>query len=1070
MDKPEFGDPSTWNQTVSQYLEPSSEQQESSLLQYVQPNVSVQTSSSNQDGVKVNQTTINSVMNLNIPLTSKLKLLGEVGIDLSRTGIDLSKYGEGKQVEKFKDAGIRNIGLEYQDEGSTYGINYVPKQGLGLSYDKQNPETGTSYGARFQPGNAELYFSKQFQDGGIVEREGFAKAGLAKASKLKKLYNKDPKEFIKQFIPYLNEDYKGNLKQASESVDIARETIRSLYERQMGKPLITGAKKLPDISSEGISFKEFTTQLKKDPSFVVDKTSNPNYLNARELAKELGINLTGEGAAEKKQRDYLTNTLKKLNVKFKSNPQIPGSKLYQVSDVVTKLIEKSKFKKVAGEAVADSQRLTLEKKLDPDLYKFKQNLKKTISNATEEAGFNLDTANVQKIEDVGHAVSIKEADKYPKLFKNSNAISLQSLIYQDPILNREILSKQGIDSSYGNIFKKLDSFVGKKVTPENQKSIQILNEQMSRLREKAINLIEEKAKTDSYFAGQEKRIPLIKVEVPEVGSTFKSENLKADMSVVDDYYRFGQPHQINPNAKKFKDLTEIEKLQYVENTAKQNADNVTKFYANITDKKTGQPIVSKNEINDLRFTLETEVNDNLKNYIKPKTSKLLSTIPGLQSTGEFISSAAEDLMKRRYLSGALKTAGVAGLGYGIYDTGVGFMEGKSVPELATRFVGLDPLYQSAIQYAALSPEAKDIQKKINYEESYKASLEEPLDEGLMSLAPMQKATVREVEKLKQEKQEIEQKQAAIDAARAQERENILSALKAKITGQPVSMEFATGGRVGLEKGGDPKDKPILPMNPMMDEGVQDPSKRGFLKGAGALGLGGFLLGPGILKLAKTFKTKEALNLIQHTAPGQPEWFAPLVEKILTKGTMKKINDKVLDDLYTYHTYEEGGKTITLKKSKPSATDPNATKIDITVEGGGAYDEPFYIEYQYPLPKQYNITPDGDMIPVKTKESNSIFRVSESRPQWQRSGPDDYSLESTVEDFQAISPKEDIFSLPKGKTGILSDVEGLEKIATGKIKNPKLQEARQKVKDKVLETPNEDRVIRYNDYLDLDYYE
>ena len=448
----------------------------------------------------------------------------------------------------------------------------------------------------------------------------------------------------------------------------------------------------------------------------------------------------------------------------------------------------------------------------------------------------------------------------------------------------------------------------------------------------------------------------------------------------------------------------------------------------------------------------------------------LEMIPGLKSTGEFISSAAEDLMKRRYLTGALKTAGVAGLGYGIYDTGVGFMEGKSVPELATRFVGLDPLYQSAIQYAALSPEAKDIQKKINYEESYKASLEEPLDEGLMSLAPMQKATVREVEKLKQEKQEIEQKQAAIDAARAQERENILSALKAKITGQPVSMEFATGGRVGLEKGGDPKDKPILPMNPMMDEGVQDPSKRGFLKGAGALGLGSFLLGPGILKLAKTFKTKEALNLIQHTAPGQPEWFAPLVEKILTKGTMKKINDKVLDDLYTYHTYEEGGKTITLKKSKPSATDPNATKIDITVEGGGAYDEPFYIEYQYPLPKQYNITPDGDMIPVKTKESNSIFRVSESRPQWQRSGPDDYSLESTVEDFQAISPKEDIFSLPKGKTGILSDVEGLEKIATGKIKNPKLQEARQKVKDKVLETPNEDRVIRYNDYLDLDYYE
>jgi len=149
-------------------------------------------------------------------------------------------------------------------------------------------------------------------------------------------------------------------------------------------------------------------------------------------------------------------------------------------------------------------------------------------------------------------------------------------------------------------------------------------------------------------------------------------------------------------------------------------------------------------------------------------------VPGSKSIGEIISSTAEDLMKRRYLTGALKTAGVAGLGYGVYDTGVGFMEGKSIPELATRFFGLDPLYQSAVKYAALSPEAKEIQKKLNYEKSYEASLEEPLDEGLMSLAPMQKATMREIEKLKQEKQEIEQKQAEIDKARAQQRRSLFT--------------------------------------------------------------------------------------------------------------------------------------------------------------------------------------------------------------------------------------------------------------------------------------------------------
>jgi len=63
--------------------------------------------------------------------------------------------------------------------------------------------------------------------------------------------------------------------------------------------------------------------------------------------------------------------------------------------------------------------------------------------------------------------------------------------------------------------------------------------------------------------------------------------------------------------------------------------------------------------------------------------------------------------------------------------------------------------------------------------------------------------------------------------------------------------FATGGRVGLEKGSKPpKDNFTIPINPMMEEGIQDPSKRGFLKGAGAVGIGAVAFGTGLLKLVK----------------------------------------------------------------------------------------------------------------------------------------------------------------------------------------------------------------------------
>jgi hypothetical protein len=47
------------------------------------------------------------------------------------------------------------------------------------------------------------------------------------------------------------------------------------------------------------------------------------------------------------------------------------------------------------------------------------------------------------------------------------------------------LSKLGIDNSYSKIFEKLNSFVGKKITPEDQKTIRQLNKDMSDIRKQS---------------------------------------------------------------------------------------------------------------------------------------------------------------------------------------------------------------------------------------------------------------------------------------------------------------------------------------------------------------------------------------------------------------------------------------------------------------------------------------------------------------------------------------------------------------------------------------------------------
>jgi len=78
----------------------------------------------------------------------------------------------------------------------------------------------------------------------------------------------------------------------------------------------------------------------------------------------------------------------------------------------------------------------------------------------------------------------------------------------------------------------------------------------------------------------------------------------------------------------------------------------------------------------------------------------------------------------------------------------------------------------------------------------------------------------------------------------------------------TNVGFQSGGRVGFKDGSKlPKEKTTLPINPMMDEGV-DLNKRGFLKGAAGVGAGIAALGTGALRLArKGAKKAKDLDII-----------------------------------------------------------------------------------------------------------------------------------------------------------------------------------------------------------------
>jgi hypothetical protein len=132
----------------TKFKEETEFKEETKLSDYIKPNVYANTTSSNQGGVKVDNKTISAVINLNIPLTKKLKILSDINAGASKTKVDLSelgkKYGVDLGTETYRDKNL-NVGV-----GGEYTFDSGAK--LRAMIDPENKSGQVSIGMPFQKG------------------------------------------------------------------------------------------------------------------------------------------------------------------------------------------------------------------------------------------------------------------------------------------------------------------------------------------------------------------------------------------------------------------------------------------------------------------------------------------------------------------------------------------------------------------------------------------------------------------------------------------------------------------------------------------------------------------------------------------------------------------------------------------------------------------------------------------------------------------------------------------------------------------------------------------------------
>ena len=344
-------------------------------------------------------------------------------------------------------------------------------------------------------------------------------------------------KFIKALQQYVNEKFFGNTSAALRNLNLNRSRIRGIIQRTLGdENRQTGKISQGDViqttvptPKNTIPVTEATTKVKYDKNFLkrkIKKFNKNKFYTPKDIANILGLDVS-----TKNDLDYLTATFKRFGVKTKD--KTGQMKLYQLGDAVNKTTQGFKKKLVKGDRKAQSSRIDIISKTDKPLYRFISNIYSRIRSISKD----FDIFEPGAVEDVGHPMSVKITDKFPKLFKNSNINKISSLVFQDPEINQKVLEATGYEAKHEKLFARLNKLIGKKITPEIQKEILEIKKEMNSIYETAINNISKVSKggltlynprskqttlvKGSYFTGQENRIPKLNIKLPKLGETFK---------------------------------------------------------------------------------------------------------------------------------------------------------------------------------------------------------------------------------------------------------------------------------------------------------------------------------------------------------------------------------------------------------------------------------------------------------------------------------------------------------------------------------------------------------------------
>ena len=464
--------------------------------------------------------------------------------------------------------------------------------------------------------------------------------------------------FYKAIEKYKNEELGGNLFRFWEESGLSRNNIEKSLARKRDFKFTTlgqGVKSeiTKNIDTPFDTVKEMTDAIKRGEFNIQDRISlltkkgiieKDKFYNPYDLAKILGI------TPNKKEVDNITQLFtvgKKgpYQKGIRGGEDIPFEQSerrnvfkYRPEDVAGNIQKFGEKKSIRGEGnQAAAARRELEKEIDPDFVKYKENFKtrRNILLNSEHPDF-VEIASKKNLDaglnyDIGHPVALGLIAKHdflqtPKNIKKFHSIS--DFTIQDDRINRKIIvgkdeakeiSKKyrvGFQAEEDGLLIELGNFLktreGKKATQEDTNFINQWNKKFKELYKEKFetvkSFVDDHKDVEPYLKGQEYTTLGFKFDL-KPGQTINADNLQLDKSYFKTDKSFGNVSSIAPNAQTFNDLTPKQKAQFHTNVINQYGDYISSV-AKASNIKGKAPAFSNEDIKDFKDTLVFGTNEN----------------------------------------------------------------------------------------------------------------------------------------------------------------------------------------------------------------------------------------------------------------------------------------------------------------------------------------------------------------------------------------------------------------------------------------------------------------------------